>query len=56
MDKDDTNRIVKENAIKQVGELYEKKEGIEKEYGYLFKDGVESLYKRPTQYLINWIA
>lgn len=34
VEKEDTKTIFKEKAIKRLGELYEKKEGIKKEYGY----------------------
>lgn len=56
VDDEDAKKIVKEMAIKRVGELYAKKEIIENEYTYLFKEGVDSLCSRSTKYLIKWIA
>ena len=53
VDGENTKRIIKEKAIKWVGEVYENNAGVEREYEYLFKEGLETLCKRSTQYIIK---
>ena len=55
VDEDDTNWIIKELLIKRVGDLYGTKDEVEQEYGYLFREGLLSLRKHSTQYLIKWV-
>ena len=55
-DKEEVKKIINHKLIKRVDELYGKKEEVKQDYGYLFKEGVESLRTRSTQYLIKWVA
>lgn len=56
VDEDDAKRIVKDELITQVDDLYGKREEVEQEYGYLIEEGLESLRKRSIQYLTKWAA
>ena len=53
---EDAKRIVKNRILGRMVELYERREDIEADYGYLFKEPIDSLCKRSTQYLIKWVA
>jgi len=36
--------------------LHGRREEVEKKYGYLFREGVDSLITRSTPYLTKWVA
>ena len=56
IDEEDAKRIMKDKITATVVDLYGRREEIEAKYGYLFKDTLDSLRQRSTQYLIKWAA
>ena len=56
VDEEDLKRIKNEKVVKRVGGIYDKRDEIGQDYGYLFWEGIQSLCKNSTQYLIKWIA
>ena len=56
IDEEDAKRILKHNISAKVAELFGRREAIEAEYGYLFKEPIGSLQQRTTQYLMKWVA
>ena len=48
--------IAHAKITKRVLKLHGKREELERKYGYLFREGVESLTTRSTQYLIKWLT
>ena len=56
VDEEDAKRIIKNKITTKVVEFYGRRGEIETDYGYLFKESLDSLRKRSTQYLIKWVA
>ena len=56
IDEEDAKRILKNKITAKVVELYGRRGAIETDYGYLFKELLDSLRKRSTQYIIKWAA
>ena len=56
VDQEDVKRIAKDKITTRVEKLYGRREEVEKEYGYLFKEGLDSLRTRSIHYITKWVA
>ena len=56
VDEEGTKRIEEDKITTREEELYGSREEVEKEYGYLFKEGLDLLRTRSIQYLNKWVA
>ena len=48
IDEEDAKRIIKKKITERVVDLYGRREDIETDYGYLFKETIDSISKRST--------
>ena len=56
VDEEDAKRIIKKKLLIRVDDLFGRREEVEKDYGYLFKDGIELLHTPSIQYLTKWVT
>ena len=55
-DREEEKKIAHERISSRIQKLYGKREALEYSYGHLFREPLEYLTTRSTQYLTKWVA